>query len=197
MARMGQIAGMLLAALWFLPAPAMAGDLLDYGYYERYGDGEKGYSYRGSYPYPRDGSGDLADSSPYDYAPRDLRGMRRQMKREYRRFGAADFRREFSNPRDRARDRRRRQALPDLGRGMWQNGCLAPRQIHRRLRRQGWWDFERLRVRPFVLKVRARRPNGLMYKLKVDRCTGVIVSAKLVWRQYWMSRLFRYGYPWF
>ncbi len=56
-------------------------------------------------------------------------------------------------------------------------GC-APRSVIRdRLLRDGWHDFQELDVRRGVAVVEARRPNGLPYRLKIDRCSGDIVSA--------------------
>ncbi len=63
--------------------------------------------------------------------------------------------------------------------------CLPRWKIRRKLRRQGWRDFHNLVIRRWAVKVNARRPNGLLYRLKIDRCRGVILKARLLnrgWR---------------
>lgn len=56
--------------------------------------------------------------------------------------------------------------------------CRAPRQIRRRLKRQGWWDFHGLRRVGKDFAVRARRPNGTVYQLRLERCTGRVLEAR-------------------
>ena len=56
--------------------------------------------------------------------------------------------------------------------------CLYPRQIRRKLRRQGWFGIHAVEIRPNAFKARAHRPNGMLFKLKVDRCSGHIIRAK-------------------
>ena len=56
---------------------------------------------------------------------------------------------------------------------------LAP--VHR----QGWQDFHDLRIRRKALVFKATRRNGLIYKLRVDRCSGTLLRAALDWGQYW------------
>lgn len=55
--------------------------------------------------------------------------------------------------------------------------CAPRAEIRDRLLRQGWHDFEEIDVRNRVAVVEARRPNGLPYRLKIDRCSGDVVSA--------------------
>ncbi len=55
--------------------------------------------------------------------------------------------------------------------------CAPRAEIRDRLLRDGWYDFEELDVRNRVAVVTARRPNGLPYRLKIDRCSGDVVSA--------------------
>jgi hypothetical protein len=76
-------------------------------------------------------------------------------------------------------------------------GCLTRGEIRYRLREHGWTDFHDLETRSDVALVNARRPDGLLYRLSVDRCTGVIVNARLLdegrgWRQ--GSRPYGYSY---
>ena len=55
--------------------------------------------------------------------------------------------------------------------------CAPRAEIRDRLLRDGWHDVQELDVRNRVAVVEARRPNGLPYRLKIDRCSGDIVSA--------------------
>ena len=55
--------------------------------------------------------------------------------------------------------------------------CAPRAEIRDRLIGQGWHDFHELDVRRRVAIVEARRPNGLPYRLTIDRCSGDIVSA--------------------
>ena len=55
----------------------------------------------------------------------------------------------------------------------------APREIVReRLFRDGWVDFHDGDIHGGVATVRARRPNGRLFELTLDRCTGEIVRAE-------------------
>jgi hypothetical protein len=56
--------------------------------------------------------------------------------------------------------------------------CAPRAEIRDRLLREGWHSFEELDVRHRVAIVEARRPNGLPYRLKIDRCSGDVVSAE-------------------
>ena len=56
--------------------------------------------------------------------------------------------------------------------------CTPRHVIRDRLLREGWHDFHEIDVRNSVAVVEARRPNGLPYRLKIDRCSGDVVSAR-------------------
>jgi hypothetical protein len=56
--------------------------------------------------------------------------------------------------------------------------CTPRRVIRDRLYREGWHDFHEIDLRNGVAIVEARRPNGLPYRLKIDRCSGDVVSAR-------------------
>lgn len=58
------------------------------------------------------------------------------------------------------------------------NDCTPRHVIRDRLYREGWNDFAEIDVRPGVAVVEARRPNGLAYRLKIDRCSGEIVTSR-------------------
>jgi hypothetical protein len=58
-------------------------------------------------------------------------------------------------------------------------GCLPKDVIERELVQDGWRDFHA----PEVLSqheahIRARRPDGRLFQLRVDRCSGEIVAAR-------------------
>ena len=58
--------------------------------------------------------------------------------------------------------------------------CLQGRQIETMLGRQGWREFSNPQRGVDVVGLTARRPNGLTYSLKLDRCTGVIIQTYLL-----------------
>jgi hypothetical protein len=69
-----------------------------------------------------------------------------------------------------------------------QRGCLSKGEIRYRLKEHGWQDLQELELRNDTAVVTARRPDGMSYRLEVDRCSGVIVQARLMdegrgWRQ--------------
>lgn len=59
-------------------------------------------------------------------------------------------------------------------------GCLPRREITRRLVDEGWRDFHDLDLSREAARVSARRPNGDLFRLKVDRCNGEVVRADLI-----------------
>jgi len=59
-------------------------------------------------------------------------------------------------------------------------GCLNKHQIRRKLISHGWSHFHNLRLVNTCVAVTARRPNGLVYRIQVDRCDGVILKARLL-----------------
>ena len=61
--------------------------------------------------------------------------------------------------------------------------CLGRWQIEESLVQQGWRDFRGLELAPDVVGVTASRPNGLTYRLKIDKCSGVILAANLLDQQ--------------
>lgn len=80
--------------------------------------------------------------------------------------------------------RRRLRKRPNAFRGLMtpsfgaQGNCLAPAQVRRRLKNQGWWDFRGLRRAGKDFVVLARRPNGTVYQLRLERCTGHVLKAR-------------------
>jgi hypothetical protein len=69
-----------------------------------------------------------------------------------------------------------REPLPPRPNGQ----CLASNQIERMLAAQGWRSFVNPKRGVDVVGLTASRPNGLTYRLKLDRCTGVILQANLL-----------------
>lgn len=57
-------------------------------------------------------------------------------------------------------------------------GCVPRHLIRRDLKDQGWHGFHALQVRHNYILLKAQRPSGRVFDLKVDRCTGHIVNAK-------------------
>lgn len=78
---------------------------------------------------------------------------------------------------------KRLERLPDVFQGMMVPGlardsdCTPPEQIRRRLKLQGWWDFDRLERAGDKFRLRARRPNGTAYQLTIDGCSGRVLGA--------------------
>lgn len=58
--------------------------------------------------------------------------------------------------------------------------CLSRRGLRANLMGQGWRDLRGVAADPDVVGLTASRPNGLVYRLKIDRCSGVIIAAYLV-----------------
>lgn len=68
--------------------------------------------------------------------------------------------------------------------------CVPRHLIRRDLAANGWCDFEKLELRRGVVLLRARRPSGRLFDLKLDRCTGHIIAARPIDRPYYE----RYAY---
>lgn len=78
--------------------------------------------------------------------------------------------RAYSGPRytDRAADR-----YAELG-----PACIPRRAVRQRLASEGWGDFHDLEIRDRIALLRARRSDGRLYELKIDRCSGEVVRAR-------------------
>jgi hypothetical protein len=59
-------------------------------------------------------------------------------------------------------------------------GCTPRREIRRALMHDGWFDFRGLELRGDIALVRARRDNGRVFALKLDRCTGRVLRAEVI-----------------
>ncbi len=62
--------------------------------------------------------------------------------------------------------------------------CLDQTQVRRNLNRQGWYGFSDLRVNGPAFVVDARNRNGQEYRLRVERCSGMILSAEHIGRRF-------------
>jgi hypothetical protein len=56
--------------------------------------------------------------------------------------------------------------------------CAAHHEIRRDLIEQGWSGFTDIELRGATALIEARRPNGNLYQLKIDRCSGEILNAQ-------------------
>jgi hypothetical protein len=57
-------------------------------------------------------------------------------------------------------------------------GCVPRWQIRQSLFDDGWHYIRRLRLLPDAVVIRASRPSGRTYDLKLHRCTGVIIARR-------------------
>lgn len=74
-------------------------------------------------------------------------------------------------------------------------GCLPRQAIRDRLREDGWRDIQRVDVRGGTAVLTAERPNGQIFDIKVDRCSGDIIDARKtrdVYGEYRPRRDYRY-----
>ncbi len=63
------------------------------------------------------------------------------------------------------------------------NDCIPREAIRRALQDDGWNGFHDLDLRGPVAVVFAYRPDGRLYRVKVDRCSGAVLASRLVDRQ--------------
>ena len=56
--------------------------------------------------------------------------------------------------------------------------CASHHEIRRDLTEQGWSEFTDIELRGASALIEARRPNGNLYQLKIDRCSGEILNAQ-------------------
>ena len=60
--------------------------------------------------------------------------------------------------------------------------CLPREAVRERLVSDGWRDFQGFDMRGDTARINARRPNGDLYALNVDRCSGDIVGSRIIER---------------
>jgi hypothetical protein len=56
--------------------------------------------------------------------------------------------------------------------------CASHHEIRRDLTEQGWSEFTDIELHGTSALIEARRPNGNLYQLKIDRCSGEIQNAQ-------------------
>jgi hypothetical protein len=56
--------------------------------------------------------------------------------------------------------------------------CVPREQVRYRLTSAGWYDFHDGALRGEVATVHARRPNGRLFELTINRCSGDVVEAR-------------------
>lgn len=62
-----------------------------------------------------------------------------------------------------------------------QSGECVPRDMVRnRLEGRGWHDFHAAQPMGEVVHIRARRPNGRLFDLTLDRCSGEVLGAEAI-----------------
>ena len=143
-------AGFLAVATLIGGAPARAADL---GAYPRYGYGDNERTYDDRY-------GERAEPPYYD---------------------RRDYERQAGPPQGSLKDDDRiPYAAPYQQRAPAPHCLVANGEVRSHLTRQGWSDFRGIEIYRGLAVVDARRPDGLFYRLQVDRCSGVIVSAVLI-----------------
>lgn len=59
-------------------------------------------------------------------------------------------------------------------------GCVPREAVRAELERQGWSDFHNFRPSADVVHLRARRPNGAVFELTLDSCTGQVIDRRFV-----------------
>lgn len=58
------------------------------------------------------------------------------------------------------------------------DGCVPRHLVKQRLRSAGWNDFHDLELHGRDAFIRARRPSGRLFELRVDRCSGAVLTAR-------------------
>ncbi len=62
------------------------------------------------------------------------------------------------------------------------DACVPHAVIRDRLEYEGWRDFRDIGLTNGLARLQARRPNGDLYALKIDRCTGEIIASRMLRR---------------
>lgn len=59
-------------------------------------------------------------------------------------------------------------------------GCVPREVVHAELARRGWHDLHNVEATADVVYLRARRTDGVIFSLTLDRCTGQIIDRRFV-----------------
>lgn len=62
----------------------------------------------------------------------------------------------------------------------YQEECLPQETIRARLEHRGWFEFHDPKVAGNLVHIRARRNNGQLYDVTVDRCSGQVLGAEVI-----------------
>ncbi len=60
------------------------------------------------------------------------------------------------------------------------DGCTPREQVRDNLEARGWQDFHDPQPMGNVVHIRARRPNGRLFDLTLDRCSGEVLQAEVI-----------------
>jgi hypothetical protein len=72
------------------------------------------------------------------------------------------------------------------------DGCVPRHVVKSRLRAEGWSSFHDLELSGGTAFVRARRPSGRLFELRIDRCSGEVVNARPYGPHAYGPRSYRY-----
>ena len=130
-------------------------------------------------------NGDTGSASPYDdprYASIYGRTESDRLPRSDRSYSSSrSYRDNTYHDRENARcDRPDRTRYSTSTPRNYSRICLTKYQIRRKLKRQGWRHFELIRARPTVAVLKARQLGGDLYKIRVDRCSGDVLRARVI-----------------
>lgn len=64
--------------------------------------------------------------------------------------------------------------------GRYAGDCLPRDAVQAKLQQRGWFDFHDPQVSGNVVHIRARRDNGRLFDLTVDRCSGQVLGADAI-----------------
>ena len=64
--------------------------------------------------------------------------------------------------------------------GRYAGDCLPRDTVRARLEQRGWYDFHDPQVTGNVVHIRARRDNGRLYDVTLDRCSGQVMGAEAI-----------------
>lgn len=60
------------------------------------------------------------------------------------------------------------------------DGCTPRELVRDRLEARGWQEFHDPQPMGNVVHIRARRPNGRLFDLTLDRCSGEVLQVELI-----------------
>lgn len=78
-----------------------------------------------------------------------------------------------------------------------QRGCVSRHEVEDRLLADGWRDFSAPERHGDIGVFRARRPDGRLYELSIERCSGEIVDAHPLDRDYGPYASYYRAYPYY